>query len=354
MLTTLVPMLSLGAGSALAQSPLAERIPHDVLANVPVEVIRGDKHLRTGRPYLALLEYQKAAESVGMNPDIAIRTAEARFVLNQCDDALALAEPHRADAVWTASTSARAASCFARRGAFDEAVYWQQEAVLFEPGDPGRQTMLALFQVRLGDADLGARAFEDAVALDPDASALLIVQGALALDRGDFLVLDEVRNRLDATDAMGHPMGLVLGARQELDLGHEDLALRMGLAAMRRGSTSSVINAVTIEAARRTGDLDLAGRLVDRTNNEVQGAPALTPVRIRVEVDRGDLGRAERELAAGLALNPLDQELLASGWYLARARADTAAMADFAARWGRLNTSPWRRLDRLVPVVLPL
>ena len=353
MLTTLVPMLSLGAGSALAQAPLTERIPSDVLANVPIEVIRGDKHLRTGRPYLALLQYEEAAARVGMNPDIAVRTAEAEFVLNRCDDALALAEPHRAESVWTSATSARAAGCFARRGAFDEAVYWQEEAVLLDPDDPGRQTMLALFLVRLGDRAEGTWAFEEAVALDPDAAALLIVQGALALDRGDFLVLDAVRNRLDATDPLGHPMGLVLGARQELDLGHEDLALRMGLAAMRRGSTSSVINAVTIEAARRTGDLDLATRLMERTNNEVQGAPALRPVRVRVEVDRGDLGRAEQALAAGLAVNPLDPELLASGWYLARARGDAAAQADFAERWGRMNTSPWRRLDRLVPVEYP-
>ncbi len=350
---TLVVLLSLGGGGAAAQSPLGERIPAELLANVPIEVLHGDKFLRTGRPYLALQEYEKAVANVGMNADLAVRIAESRFLLNRCDQALAQALPHRADSVWTASTSGRAAACFARRGAFGEAVYWQEEAVLLEPEEPGRLVMLGLFRTRLGDSALAVDAFDRALALDPSATALLVAQGALALDRGDFQVLDEVRHLLDATDPLGHPMGLVLGARQELDLGHEDLALRMGLAALRRGSTSSVINAVAIEAARRSGDLGLASRLLNRTNNEVQDAPAMAGVRVRVRVDEGDLGGAQRALAAGLAVNPLDPELIAAAWYLARARSDAEAMASWASRWRGLNTSPWRRLDRQVPAVPP-
>lgn len=355
--TALVLLLSLGAGTPWAQAPTADapkrplpsRVPADVLGGVPVEILRGDQAYKSGQPFMALAQYRDAAKKHGTNPDIEVRIGQARMSLNECDDGLASALPHRALVAWTPATSSAAAACFARQGRFGEAVYWQEEAVLLAPQTASYWVMLGIFRTRLGDHQLGQEAFLEAEMLDANNTQLLVAQGAFALDRGDFTVLDEVRERLDATDPRGHPMGLVLGARLELDLGNDDLAMAMGLTVMRRGGTSAIVNAVTIEALRRSGDLDLAERIMNRVNNQAQNSPSLAGARVRVAVDRGRLEEATEALAEAEARKPFDPDVVAAAWYLARARGDAAELARREDQWATVNTSPLRNLDQQIP-----
>jgi len=71
-------------------------------------------------------------------------------------------------------------------------------------------------------------------------------------------------------------------------------------------------------------------------------------VQVRMLVDRGQLVEA-RTLLADYALE-LDEEVVASRWYLARAEGDAAGLEREAAAYALARTSPLRTLDQYVPI----
>ncbi len=342
-------LLSLGLGVASAQVPGFNRVPQDVLEKVPIEVLRGDQQLQSGRYLLALDEYLNAIERVGTNPDLEVRAAKARFGLSQCERAIAEASPFRSMAIWTGDTSRLAASCFARRGHYSEAVYWQEEAVLLDPMIASNWIMLGVYRARQGDSELADLAFYEGAWLDPQATSLWVARGSLALDLGDFDTVEQVRIQLDVGRERSHPMGQVLGARMALDLGEPEEAVKLAMGAMVQGMLSPAVNATVVEAFRRTGDLSTAVRILGRVNNSEQLAPGLDGVRIRMAVDQGQLDEAGDVLARALVRSPFQGDILAAAWYLARQGGDAAEIADWETQWALVNRSPWRTLPQYLP-----
>jgi predicted Zn-dependent protease len=102
------------------------------------------------------------------------------------------------------------------------------------------------------------------------------------------------------------------------------------------------------EITRRLGLLADADRALDsRLMGRLSGADA-DAVQARLLVDRGRPDEAA-ELLAGYALET-DEDLVASRWYLARARGDAAAMAAAEADYAAVRKSPLRSLDQYLPI----
>ncbi len=340
--------LILGTVTVEAQVPRPGNVPQHVLDAVPIEVIRGDQAASRGGFALALKEYKAAAERVGTNPSIEVRAAPARFGLNRCPEGLHQAEPHRTDPAWTAQTSALAAACFARRGDYGEAVYWQEEAVLLELGEARRWVMLGVFRARQGDELGAAEAFAEAELLDPDTPALQSARGSLALDRGDLDALEEACRRLDAEPA-GHPMADLLRARMYLDLGEPELAGAHALRARARGS-SPAITATLVEATRRSGSQDIAERMLSMLPAPVREAPELLAVQARLAVDTGRFDEAQVWVDRALALDPTRLDNLGAAWYVAQARGHANEAHRLERLWRDSGPSPLRALEQYEPM----
>jgi len=330
-----------------AQGSDLDHLPPEVLAQVPIEVIRGDRAAARGRFPAALEEYRAAAERVGTNPSIEVRASQALFGLGRCRDGLHEAEVHRTDSAWTARTSALAAACFARLGEFGEAVYWQEDAVLLDLGATVRWVMLGTFRQRLGDSRGAQEAFAEAERLDPDASALQAARGSLALDQGDLEQVEEACSLLDREPG-GHPMADMLRARMYMDLGEPERGAAMALRARSRG-TSPAITATVVEAMRRSGFLETASRILSRYVISIRESPELLSVQARLAVDDGRLEAAARWSDRAVALDPLRADNLGAAWYVARARGRTDEAVQWAGRWALANRSPWRTLEQYEP-----
>ena len=87
------------------------------------------------------------------------------------------------------------------------------------------------------------------------------------------------------------------------------------------------------------------GKAVEKGKLAQEDADA---VRARILVDQGKPADARAVLEGYEGLE--DPDVIASGWYVARAEGDAAAMEEYARRYERVRQSPLRDLEDLVPV----
>jgi hypothetical protein len=119
-------------------------------------------------------------------------------------------------------------------------------------------------------------------------------------------------------------------------------------AVMRPGHARVGPRVLRAEALRRIGNADGARNVLDPERGLALEGMEADAVMARALVDLGELDVAEVRLSA--YANYDDPDVLASRWYLARARKDDALMALLAERYAQVQTSPLRVLANLVPV----
>jgi len=303
--------------------------------------------LETGRWRMAISAYEAIVDAYPTSARARLGLAVALGEVARCDRSLALLSELRGRRVWSASSALAEGRCHLMLGDRSAAFAAFEEAHLMDV-TPATTVNVAVARAEENRTEALQEALDELALYDDDVLDVYL-RADLALRAGgselDGLLADADR-RFDGE----LPPGLaVVEARRWMDLDHPTEAASVLLASLRR-QMSHVQSAIwRAEALRRAGqlaDADSAlSRPIIRHANQV---PLGRSVRARMAVDGGDLDTA---LAMADAL-PLDEEGLATRWYVARARGEVDDMSRLAARWAEMCSAGDRSLGQLVPLHL--
>lgn len=305
----------------------------------------GDRLLAAGRYQEAAVAYsvevQKNPEATA--PWVGWGTALSR--LGKCSEALEKLSPYAYTRPFKAETALLAARCSSRLGYADDAVYFDTLALERTPGSISARTALAVDLDRAGDYLGRDIVLEQLALVDPDRDASLFAEAAVALRHGDIDTFDMIdllwRREGRADDEL-----VLLRAISWLDVGDPYRAFTE-LHKERKVRRSNGERLAIAEALRRMSRPEDALAELDRKLfGRLRGADT-DAMRARVLVDLGRDAEANAVLLPWL--HTVDEELIASRWYLGRAQGDADAMADAKTRWELARSSPLRVLEQLIP-----
>jgi len=308
--------------------------------------------VETGKVRRGILVYRGLLKKNPGDDRARLGLAVAVGSLWDCKEPLEILGDLRGGPLWSGVAARAQARCLAVMGDLDAARAAADDAATLDPG-PGASAARAGLALRDGDRPT----FEDALyalSVAPGRElqvAELQAEASVAWGTGDVDGrVAEVR-RLGRGTALEDDANSLAGlesGRRWLDLDDPLEALASLRAVTRRHRLDPHLGAWTAEAMRRSGLLDEALAVQGRQGIRKAKGALLDGIRARIFVDDGRLDDAASLLAPLEASD--DPEVLASEWYLARARGDDAAMARYAARWAGRNTSPDRTLAQLVPI----
>ncbi len=306
--------------------------------------------LRAGKPRAAIaaLEANLALAPDSLPIQVALGRAYGR--IGRCTTAIAYLDATRDAPVFDVLAAMAGALCAGRLGLLDDALDYEVRGLAIEPDDVRLLTTYALDLARAGDTVGSEAAVVALVVAHPKRDASAFARASLALQEGDLVALDvelALWERADRdTDEVAR-----LRAQAALDVDDPLVALRE-IDAMRRLRHGPNVRQLRAEAWRRLGAAGSALGELDGPRNGVLEGPDVDAVRVRALVDLGQLDEA----AALLVLNGGDDtsrrepDMLASAWYLARARGDAGAQARYAAAWRAAEPSRVRTLELYVPL----
>lgn len=347
--------LALAAGSALANAPKrrggveqaapAAAAVGDAAVKPAVGVRRGNMLLRQGYYRVAVGVFEAAVAASPASPEAHLGLGVARARLGTCAPALEEFRAWSDSIAFGAKVALVAAHCASRQSRYDEAVAFTLTALEKRPSSRTALARLAMDADLLGDFVLRDAAIEYLWYVSPAQDEALFAEAALALRRGDLAAFDMVdamwRREGRASEEMNR-----MRARSWLDVGDPVEAyaeLRKGGSKLKRGAESRLMMAETM---RRLGQLvDASRALSGALQGKLTGADS-DAVNARIFVDSGELDGAAK-LLTGYE-SELGEEMVASRWYLARARGDTAEMAAEEQAFEASRTSSLRTLDQYI------
>lgn len=312
------------------------------------DVFIGLRALENGRPDQALSAFKVLLDEHPDSARLQLFVGQAHLEMNDCDEGERWVVPNQTRPAFQVGYSEMLAGCHARRLDYSSAEYWQEVAVALNPTDPVQICRLALYRYRMGDERAAQELLDEAAELKPNHTAVWHTRGLIALTEGRHDEVEEIIEKLHGLPRGPH-QALVLEARLELDLGNAIAAGELAHQANRKDMNSSAALVLRGEAERRIGDPIQAITLLSRRAKVYDERPRMWASLIRAHADLGDVAEAASILDEALALDATDPEIIASAWYLARARGDTIEMTRLSARYDLLQTNPYRRLDMLVP-----
>jgi tetratricopeptide (TPR) repeat protein len=266
----------------------------------------------------------------------------------QCDRALTLLAELRHRRVWGVPGALAEGECHLRIGDRSAAFAAFEEAYRMEE-TPVTALNVAYARSEEGRLEALADAQEALVMLDDGGNLETLLVADLALRSGD-LALDAHLVEARRGTRGGLPPGLsVVDARRWMDLDHPTEASQILLASLRRQMSHLQSAIWRAEALRRAGQLADADSALSRPMiQQANFVPLGRSVRARMAVDAGELARAS-DLVRDL---PMDEEGVATRWYVARAVGEMGAQARWASQWAALNGARDRSLHQLVPLHL--
>lgn len=337
--------VGLSIAPAFAQSPL----PREEVkpARVASPVRRGNMLLRQGYYRMAVAAFEEAVAAAPTSPEAHLGLGVARARLGTCAPALDEFRAWSHSIAFGAKVAVLAAHCAGRQNAPDEAVAFTLTALEKRPDNRTALARLALDADLLGDAVLTTTALEYLWYVNPAQDESLFAEAALALRHGDLTTFDMYDAMWRREGRSSEEMNR-MRARSWLDVGDPVEAyneLRKGGSKLRRGADSRLMMA---ETTRRLGQLlDASRALNGALQGKLTGADS-DAVQARIRIDQGDLAGAELLLAA--YESEVDEEMIASRWYLARAKGDAEGVAEAAAAFESSRNSPLRTLEQYIPI----
>ncbi len=310
---------------------------------------RGVLRMQNGDFVGALEIFESVLDGEPDNRRLHMLIGEALLSMNECDEGRDRVLSHRTRPAFRLQLPRMLAACYARHGDYSEAVYWQEEAALVDSRSALVWALLGLYRYRQGDYWGADEALREAASIDPNEMRLSYAYASMALTEGDHSEIDILITRLRNSE-LGYAPSWVLEARLELDLGNPVLADRAAQQAVRKNWRAATGLELRAEALRRHGDGDGAELLLERGRDLYSQRPTLWAVQARVWVDARNLAEAEELLEHALEQSPYDPELMASAWYLARARGDADEMELWAQRYEAAQVNHLRTLSALVPL----
>lgn len=303
--------------------------------------------LQQGNNVGAVAAFRRNVKAHPNAPAASVGLGKALARVGQCEEALEHLAPWEGTTPFGADAALAAAGCASRLGLSADAVRYDLLAVDLDPTSARALTNLALDADTAGDMVARAEALAGLADLPPSTLGIWYADAVLALRVGDIDTFDVVTAGWERVHGPGGALR-TLRARAWLDLGDPVSAWHVlrDVAVFRGGSIARILHA---ETERRLGEVDAAADLLSMDSDEPFDAADADTVRARVAVDRGELASAAEWLAG---LDPGDADVVASGWYLARARGDDAERERLARAYARLRPDGLRALDTLLPIVV--
>ena len=342
MKTFLLLVLFLGGGSLVHAQEKQPKMPGPA-------VMQGEMALQKGLPKQAIDIYEKGLQKQPRSKRLLTGLIRAKLMLNRCDEGLERMLPMRHTRVASPQVLELLAACFARYGNYAEAVYWAEERLALGP--PKVEAIAAFAAYRLGAGErFGAiEAIELAELVDPHAGALKVVQLQVAIGKGQVSEADLLLEELERAAGRRSQTNWLLRTRLALDLGDLNAALEASDSCVKMGFQFSPIRGLRGEIFRRLGELDSAEEALTTVYADAVGVVGLKAIEVRLRVDQGLLVQAESLLSEALRISPLRPDVVASAWYLARAKGDLEEMSVLKELYELVQSNPYRRLERLVP-----
>jgi len=313
---------------------------------------KADEHFVRGEFRLAARSYRAAIDRDPSDLIAVYGVARSLSALDDCEEPLALLTELRKSPAWGWEMAIVEATCRSAMGdlagaeaAFDE--------TLRLGGEPrGVWPRVALLRLAGGDLD----GFEDAVAAyeASDGASYAMVSLLRAHEGVERGLPDADERIIEARRAIAVlPRGaadarvLALEARRWAELGDYGTATSVFVDAVKLARGDAMVAAWSIECSRRAGSVKRAQAGVDREGVRRARGALIDSVRARILVDEGAVDEAVAVLdALGDSDHP---EVLATRWYVARARGDAAEQERWAARWAAVSLSA-RPLEDLIPL----
>jgi Flp pilus assembly protein TadD len=307
-------------------------------------VLRGEGFLEARQPRLALQVFRGVIEARPTNLRAQLGALQAMADAGLCEGADEAYGALERTAFDHAKARAALGRCLERTGRLEAAVELYGEAAQLMPYEPQYRYDRALLLARMG-RDLEAEAERVFLFGTERGIGYAFLAEAVSLwRRGDPRYLAALQQVA--------PFRFIEGVRRGATRLESAVVMREGCGWRAPGVNSLTmfdldLAALSAECLRRSGDAEDAQQLLERPMlRRAAGSYQVAPVLARLHVDRGELDAAER-LLAGLpeAVAPV----LASRWYLARARGDVAGMAAWATRYREHPEHGVEPLEALVP-----
>lgn len=307
--------------------------------------VLGNSMMKTGHPRQAIVHYKNALEQDPNAPQLHVGLGRALARMGSCDEALDHLLPYEDTAAFGVEAAISTAGCANRLGLVEDALHFDRLAVALDEENVRARTNLALHLDDAGDRVGVEEALDALLVLQDKRDASLYAQAALALRHGDVDGFDAIAALWDREDRRDEDL-LRLRIVAWLDL-DDPQAAWAELQRVRTLRASRSIYALRLETLRRLGQATEVLAIADARTRSAEGVDADAAL-ARAYVDVGDLDAAQEIVDAyGESDEP---DVVATQWYLARARGDADAQADAAARYATLPNSPLRTLEQLVPV----
>jgi len=327
-------------GKVKRPRPFLDSRGGDVLNNL----MQAEMHLAAKRPRLAMSAYRRVLDEDPDNGRAQLGLLKVLAATRVCGDADVLFEGLEGTARHNAKAHAARADCAAHQGQLEAALEYYARAIELDPYEPEPRQARAELLSRMGRLEEAAEEREDLFGTERGPPHAFLAEAEELTRLGDptytaaleqlrpYMFLEPIRNGLQVLEA-------VQTIRQECESDPE-LTLRLSL-------INPDLAAASAECRRRHGLLESAEAALTKNNLRVHlDAPILAPIHARVLVDAGRLAEAERVLA-GLpeSLAPV----LASRWYLERARGNDEAARGWARRYAAHAGSVLEPIEALIP-----
>jgi predicted Zn-dependent protease len=312
------------------------------------EVLRAEAMLVRGQVRQAEAILRRLHEAEPDRPRIALSLAVSRARLGKCDEAIPALEALRGQRIWNSLAGTSLANCYTARLDTELALALLVETLQLDSENTEAWGLLARLRAYHGDL-AGA---DDAVGAllarqdSPESMMLLYAEFTYRAGDPDF----DVWSAMYLHNTSNARSSFQIELSRWMDLGNPMVAADVGLQLIKDGMRRPAVAFTRAEALRRLNLPEDALLVFERTLF-ADASETLTALVIRARV-LTDLGRFDE--ANALLLKhpaPAQHDVVASRWYLARARGEHAYADALRERYERQAKPAGRTLDQLIPWV---
>ena len=343
-----VIMLLFVSGS-IAEGQAPPRMPGQLRLPSKTQVV-GERAIDAGSYEVAVKAFEEGLDRKPRSKRFLSGLIRAKAHLNHCEEAEELLLTQQHTRVANREVLEALSACFARTGAYTDAVYWQQERVLLAPPTVEAYASLASFYLGQGDRFAAREAFDRAVELDPFDASVFALKLQIAIGKGFVDEADRLFEEWERSEPNRSQMNWYLRARLALDVGDIEGAMEHSEKSVLMGLQFSPVRVLRAEMYRRLGLLSNANEAVNTIAKKNVGVVGMDSVRVRILADEGNFRKAEEALARLEKSAPLRADVVASAWYLAHEMGDEEEMRLLEQLYSLVQSNPYRSLQRLIPI----
>ena len=312
------------------------------------ELLRAEAMMVRGQLRQAEAILLRLHDAEPTRPRIALSLAVSRARLGKCEEAIPALEELHGARVWNSLAGTSLANCYTARLDTELAVAAVTEALEQDRDNGEAWGLLARLHAFRGDLARADDAIGELLALQDSPTSMMLLYAEFTYRVGD--------PEFDGWSAMFQHhspksrSSFQVEVYRWMDLGHPKMAADVAMQFMRDGMRRPAVAFARAEALRR---IDLPGdamMVFERSLfADASETPSAAVVRARVLTDLGRFDEADAILAKHPT--PAHHDVLASSWYLARARGDDAYADALRERYDRQTKPAGRTLEQLIPWV---